>query len=536
MKRWIALLVVVLACGDDDSPNDAGTDAQTDAVVDAPPDVPADTFDAGPTIVLPDELADEEALARFGLAGLPILGEALYRQQSSEDRETGDPVPLDLLENGNRDLNNFVCRGEVADFRGPFVPELIFDEEVCPEPYARGFVVARFEGSGALVRYFMTALSIRTGEFDRERLLIWVDDEPDLVVDVPLAGVVDGSAGEVFAPPFGAGAPSWISWHYPVVFGSKLLVAIDGLGTLDGYYHQTSVQLDREPRARTRADTRLPARDDAVAALSAFADADRTESTMVDLGSDETTTAFDLTGPATVRVVRLETDDLAGLEGVTISMAWDGETTIDVPILELFAAALDEPPFDLELRFPMPFATSAQVTLTSSTSDPPALTLTMELEDGAESTHLHVIRSETLGPTTGRHPIVSLGERGRLAGVCMLLEGHALDGEGITSSPLNFLEGDERGIVDGFHALRGTGTEDYLDSSFYFEDGPFATPWAVAFGIETEDRSGRVSSCRFHVHGDEVDFAESLELDLEIGPGHPELLDRYRTLAFVYLE
>lgn len=45
---------------------------------------------------------------------------------------------------------------------------------------------------------------------------------------------------------------------------------------------------------------------------------------------------------------------------------------------------------------------------------------------------------------------------------------------------------------------------------------------------------GRASACRFHFGNDAIDFGKSLDADLEIGPGDPSLLDRYRTVAFVY--
>jgi hypothetical protein len=45
---------------------------------------------------------------------------------------------------------------------------------------------------------------------------------------------------------------------------------------------------------------------------------------------------------------------------------------------------------------------------------------------------------------------------------------------------------------------------------------------------------GRVSSCRWHLGPDAVDFATELAMDLEIGPNAPEIRDRYRTVAFTY--
>jgi hypothetical protein len=56
------------------------------------------------------ELADERALAALSdWRATPVLGEGRTRQTGSEDRETGEPAPVPLLDNGNRDMNNFGC-------------------------------------------------------------------------------------------------------------------------------------------------------------------------------------------------------------------------------------------------------------------------------------------------------------------------------------------------------------------------------------------------------------------------------------------
>jgi hypothetical protein len=114
------------------------------------------------------------------------------------------------------------------------------------------------------------------------------------------------------------------------------------------------------------------------------------------------------------------------------------------------------------------------------------------------------------------------------------MQGHGLEPGNPHAGPLNFLEGDEWGLVDGRPALPGTGTEDYFNSSFYFADGLFATPFAQGQASILRER-GIAVCCRWHVLGDAIDFQSSLDLSLEIGPGQPSLLDRYRTVAFLYL-
>jgi hypothetical protein len=124
----------------------------------------------------------------------------------------------------------------------------------------------------------------------------------------------------------------------------------------------------------------------------------------------------------------------------------------------------------------------------------------------------------------------------RLAHACFALEGHG-DAGGLLGAPFNFLEGDERIVPDGdaARALRGTGTEDYFDSAFYFEEGAFETPFASARGITIDEATGRahVTACRTHRDAS-VTGETALRFALEIGPARPDLLDRYRSATLYY--
>lgn len=458
-------------------------------------------------------------------------------------------MPL-LLEHGNRDMNHFVCLGEASDVREPGLVEVRYDLPSCPEPFVRGAVLARVEGSGALVRLWMTLSSIRDRPPDRERLLVYVDGEESPSIDVPLAAALDGSASSIFAPPFGAGARTHLAWSYPVVFSTRLIVALDGVGPLDLVYHQTTVALDREASSRTAPGAALASREAARASLGGSLARGDEARAAVTLAPGETFEALSLAGPATIRELSVRAADVSSIDGVLLRVRWDGNApAIDLPLIELFAAALDAPEpggailgasrdasgLTLALRLPMPFESSATFELENIGASSAAFELVVRTEAGVPALgfgELHVSRNETVGPTTMiTHPLASFAGAGRLAGVCLMMEGHALEGAGALESPLNFLEGDERFVVDGTTEIRGTGTEDYLNGAFYFEEGPYATPFAQAWGA---DPSGHASGCRWHVRTQAIDFTTSLEADLEIGPGVPDVLDRYRTIAFVY--
>jgi hypothetical protein len=552
----LGLWLWLCACGPSSPGADAGPDAGDagDAGADADAEV----------VIVPPETADDRALAALAdWRALPTFGDSVYGQLASDDRGIGDFPNLPLLANGNRDANNFVCASADEQGYDGLIP-VVLDQPSCPEAYVHGFVLSRFVGSGRLARLWVTAASFRTAPPTTQVLRIWVDDDPTPVIDVPMRAALDGSAGEIFAPPFGAGSTHELAWYYPVVFGSKLVVALDGLVPLDVTYHQTTVELDPTPSARTRSPTRLPARDGVIALLGSAATgpisglAALAPAADVTLASGESRSVASLVGPATLDSleVTVADTDVGRLGNVDVHLTWDGEATpsVSLPLAALLGAGLDATPnaslalsgrhegtsWIFALRLPMPFAATADVTLVNH--DAAALHVQVGFlgENALPATpwgHLAAVYTDTMAPATAPVQTVSLSGPGRLVGVCAMLEGHALPSGDLGSGPLNFLEGDESLFVDGHLAAHGTGTEDYFDSAFYFLDGPYATPFAQGWGVATDTAApphGRASACRWHVLGDAIDFTNDVQQTLEIGPGDPSLLDRYRTVAFVY--
>jgi hypothetical protein len=255
--------------------------------------------------------------------------------------------------------------------------------------------------------------------------------------------------------------------------------------------------------------------------------------------------------------LRLASGLVPALKDIVVTARWDNSApAIDQSLSTLFAADLDAPTTDslalsgtaeggdlvLALRLPMPFAERAEWSLVNQGTTPVTLEVTMEGEPvlpPAPFGNLHTETHDTLaGTALTHHPIADIQGRGRYVGTCLMLQGHQLPPGNLGFGPFNFLEGDETGLVDGQLVIPGTGTEDYLNSAFYFESGEFGTAFAQAHGVVTEPAvdptSGRVTSCRWHVLGDAIDFGTSFHLSLEIGPGNPTLLDRYQSTAFFY--
>jgi hypothetical protein len=253
--------------------------------------------------------------------------------------------------------------------------------------------------------------------------------------------------------------------------------------------------------------------------------------------------------------VRVPHDQVAALAKLILQVHWDHATqpAIRLPLDRLFAA-MDGPPTPaslalgaerdgsmvvLSLRLPMPFRSQTRWLVTNEGTQPVTLGIELRTVPGVPTQRWGYLTAQhftTTLPLHGTHPLVRATGPGRLVGVCMAMRGHGMARRG---HPFNFLEGDELGHVDGTRAIAGTGTEDYFNGAFYFEDGPGATPFAQVWNIQREvpGRPGqaRANACRWHVLGDVVDFTESLELDMEVGPGDPSVLDRFESVAFLYL-
>ena len=523
--------------------------------------------DAAPGFVsiVPNESADEDALVTMSdWRALPTFTDGRYLQQSSYDRGTGETFNISLLRDGNRDMNYFVCEGRNAFKYGNGLVPYEFDLDECPESWVRGYVIARFEGSGRLARLFMTLGTIRDGDPAGTTVLrIYIDDDQQPLVQVRLADAIDGSAGEIFAPPFGAGDPTHLAWYYPVVFSDRLIITVDEISAVELVYHQTDVVLDAVAQPRTGGSTRSPTRDAAVNLLGSLTtgpiaglDVLSSQNIVLPPGVPIMT---NLVGPGTIHelTLRVAEADLGSLADIDVTVDWDGgPPAIDLSLADLFATHMDTASHPslalaavtdvgsrtLSLRLPMPFATGATWTFTNRGAGSFTAELTMQGEASLPDEpwgHLHTIAQETVGPIAEPvHPVASLTGRGRLVGTCMMLEGFESVIDGSLASGLNFLEGDETIEIDGQLAVPGTGTEDYLNSSFYFSSGPFGDAFAQAWAIETNGavspETGRMSSCRWHVLGDAIDFATSIDFKLEVGPADAELLDHYRTVAFFY--
>ncbi|MFH1679169.1 MAG: DUF2961 domain-containing protein [Candidatus Eisenbacteria bacterium] len=268
---------------------------------------------------------------------------------------------------------------------------------------------------------------------------------------------------------------------------------------------------------------------------------------------------FRIDRPGTILELRISLEP-SGCEwfGVHLLAWWDGiakpdpmekSPSVILPLAEVFGSAFAL--VDLRsaavlsrgstgvLRLPMPLR-SARIGLSDVGSG--AVTARVRIlfrpsevpEDGPR---FHAMHAGTA--TNGNDPfdssVPSLGSAAHQAGralgrghyVGTLLSAH---GGAIAS----FLEGDETVVVDGdtAAALRGTGTEDYFNSGWYFA-GPSAPLPFSGVSFKREDPAPRVSAYRWHL-SDRIAFDDSLSFRFEIGDGAIEPGTEYSTVAFWY--
>lgn len=251
---------------------------------------------------------------------------------------------------------------------------------------------------------------------------------------------------------------------------------------------------------------------------------------------------LDVEGPGVVRRLWLTvaSPDPHYLRRIALEMSWDGEAnpSVRVPLGDFFGNAFDRRHYaalpmgvssgGFYSYLPMPFGRRARIVARNGTGrviDAFYFNADVELVDSLPrplaTFHATWHRDErTTAPVP--HTVLAASGAGHFVGMNLQAESH--DGT------LAFLEGDEIFHVDGAFRGQGTGTEDYFNSGWYFDQGEFAAPW---HGLVVKDEQrARVAAYRWHLP-DPVPFHDSVRIELEHGHANSEVAD-YATTAYWY--
>ncbi|WP_020390567.1 DUF2961 domain-containing protein [Kribbella catacumbae] len=240
------------------------------------------------------------------------------------------------------------------------------------------------------------------------------------------------------------------------------------------------------------------------------------------------------------------------LSGVRVQVTVDGKKRVDAPLGEFFGSGLGEnavrslffamdPNGWYSAWWPMPYLTRATVTLVNTSQY--KLSGQAEVTSARDSSVAGDLVTGQSGYFTALSQrgetklgsdwmIANTTGRGKFVGVSQTMEGLQPDG-----NTRGYLEGDERVYVDGERtpAIYGTGTEDYYESGWYFNQGTYSTPFHGNSGHEVQAGECKVecdSAFRLHIT-DSIGFQNQLAFGIEHGQqnDHPAI---YGSTAYLY--
>ncbi len=527
-------MLAVIACGEGGSParpaftSEAGSLTPSNAAYDPPALTWADAgAEAASTTMPPPLVAPEGVEALTAFDGLPLLQlDGRSRHASSYDR-TG----------GNVDWKNALGTDAAGD-------QILLDAR----------------GPGCVYRIWFTGFAAT------DRIHVYFDDEPTARIDLPLAALFSGQSTPFTAPLVGNDQISSGGFfsYVPLPFATSLRITAT-TGTSYFYnidYH--SLPLDAAVTSWTGAEDLSTARSVwAGSGVDPKPDsASATDGATFDLAPGATQVLLDRDGPseltsiemklpgavrapgdAGVDAASLATDAPDGaadaltsglLDALWVSVAWDGESVPSVlaPVGSLFALGNVPPTASgglmaglrsdgtLYLYFPMPFEKHAHLELVNrgttavlgasirigSRPFPYPFdtvgTFAAQYSDGPSLSGTDLTLLETSG--SGKVVGVVVSEARTMCTQCVVRL---------------YLEGDEHVVVDGARTpvVMGTGTEDFFNGGFYFDQGPFGLPSHGNVAHDAASAADTTSAYRFFV-SDSIAFRDHVRFSLQHGP------------------
>ncbi len=230
----------------------------------------------------------------------------------------------------------------------------------------------------------------------------------------------------------------------------------------------------------------------------------------------------------------------AALSSLRLRIAFDGSAApqVDAPVGLFFLAgtgagsvralvdAVDPATGELAAYWPMPFARDATITLTNTgataindvgygVSTQPDAGVATALASGAVGYFHATYRKASPTAASGEYTVLDASGTGKLVGVSMVLATPPGMPYGLEN-----LQGNADLTVNGDPqpAFRGTGTEDFFEAGWYFQNGPFTLP---DHGSPVEwigpDDADHISAYRLFI-ADAVPFNNGALLTLQVGP------------------
>jgi len=413
-------------------------------------------------------------------------------------------------------------------------------------------VIFEAEGAGAITRIWMTTgAGVSQPLPTSVRIRIYLDGAVRPVINLPLPDLFNGTSPPFVAPLVGnrlrssGGNFSYV----PIPYRKGCRITLQGADDLTLWYQVTHHRLEQPDGVET-----FTGRENlgAWATLLSTRGADpwppsvaaRLETGRVEIPPDGEVEIASLQGPDSLTMLRLRLP-AEDREGVELRLVFDGEERVRMSLADFFAAGRSgsTPTRSLLVGtadddwlytyFPMPFFEHAEILLADLGSAPVAVAYEARRAGRAPSpksglfgARLEVDRETDIGTDI---PLLELSGRGKWVGLFAELGS-------VATHRRDYLEGDERVYIDGAPspALHGTGTEDFFNGGFYFDQGPFqlalhGAPYHLVLGGEDITAVYRLMLT------DAIPFTLGIRAELEGGPSG-NLSLRRRSVAYYYLE
>lgn len=261
----------------------------------------------------------------------------------------------------------------------------------------------------------------------------------------------------------------------------------------------------------------------------------------------ETKVLADIRGAGVVtRIwVTISAEDRYFLRRLLLRMYWDGEKnpSVECPVGDFFGNGFSYTQWTSLLLgmssggyysyFPMPFAHGARLELVNeSPMNVPSFYYQIDYQQmdslsGDDIGRFHCQwRRDIRTDPKANYLILDAEGHGQFVGTILEMQGYG-------DRNISFLEGDEMVYVDGEAAasIKGTGTEDYFTSGWYFNRGTYSGPFHGLI-VKDDTLNSRIVAYRFHI-GDQIPFTRSIRFTIEHGHANEELGD-YASVAFWY--
>jgi len=262
----------------------------------------------------------------------------------------------------------------------------------------------------------------------------------------------------------------------------------------------------------------------------------------LEIAAGDSAVLLDVAGPGIVQRlwITVSSTDPHYLRRLALEMYWDDEANPSVlaPLGDFFGNGFDKRHYTalpmgvssggFYSYLPMPFRKRARIVVRNGTGrDVGAFYYNIDLvrldrlPADVQTFHAWWHRDPRTSDTLP-HLVVAARGRGVFAGLSLNAESY--------ENRLWFLEGDEIFHIDGAFRGQGTGTEDYFNGGWYFDQGPFAAAYHGV--VVKDDERGRIAAYRWHVP-DPVPFHDSIRVEIEHGHANEEVAD-YATMAYWY--